>query len=87
MSENYADEEAVETALHQYKQRLWQAIDDGATVDEAIEAGLEALEDNETFQELLVDDPDDLIQSIDAELARDAEAEEGDDYDDSLDDE
>ncbi|KAB1659105.1 MULTISPECIES: hypothetical protein [unclassified Pseudoclavibacter] len=87
MTENYANDEAVENALHRYKQVLWNAVDEGSTVDEAIEAGLEAMEDNDTFQELLTDDPDDLIQAVDAELARDAEEDEGDDLDDSLDDE
>lgn len=85
MTENYADEEAIETALQQYKQVLWRSIDEGSTVDEAIESGLEALESNEVFQDLLVDDPDDLIQSIDAELAREVESDETDDeYDESL---
>ncbi|MFU0805505.1 MAG: RNA polymerase primary sigma factor [Pseudoclavibacter caeni] len=86
MPENYASEEAIEAALQKYKQVLWTAIDAGQTVDEAIEAGLEAMEDNDTFQDLLADDPDDLIRSIDAELTHDAESDEGDEADATLDD-
>ena len=66
------DDETIDRALERYKRLLWEGADRGLDTSEAISDALDRLEDDEAFQQLLDDDPEDRIGAVEAEFAGDA---------------